>query len=324
MPSEPTFTFEGYGTAVSGFIGTAVIPTQGICVIPQTGGTAGSKTSTFNFQSAISVGETFAEALGRDVPTQETWDSSVEVHVYNCSILDVLRVEHIALRMRSSYPRRGGLPRFTLSGSKVEGLSISKIPIDIALRTEFSADPREHGFPGSVVAGIRTDAPSWDIKENVIFVPDFGQLRVAHAILTPRGMRITMLEIALSSSGFRGQIALAGGTLSGRRILENSDDPTIETSRYSDNTEVTLKMDDDDLQQVMTELRLWASSHPYPAEPFFFFMGKTLTPQQFLSEVETKSRIGITFLNILVEQADRSNQRPRQFIARAVEANKPT
>jgi hypothetical protein len=68
---------------------------------------------------------------------------------------------------------------------------------------------------------------------------------------------------------------------------------------------------------------LWASTHPSPTEPFFFFMGRTMTPQEFVVEVEKQSRIGITFLNILVEQSERSKQRPREFIARATEANSP-
>ena len=80
------------------------------------------------------------------------------------------------------------------------------------------------------------------------------------------------------------------------------------------------EFDADEMDELLTELRSWAASHPAPGEPFMAFMGRVLTPVEFLMEVESGTRIGNAFLSFLLEHSRRTDEAPWKLLQRAVEA----
>jgi hypothetical protein len=321
MAPEREFTFQGYGMAVSGFLGQEAIPAQVICGIPSAGGLTRATLSDFRLDGILSFKNADAYATGGYDDDKHAWQSTVQVAVEGCNLLDVIQADRIQLILGSTYPERGGRPLRGAFGTTIEGLRIAGKPIRVELDPSFEQNGKTH-ITGSLITRIDADSPNVRLEGNRITIPHFGTLRVADAIVTREGVQVTMLGAELESLPKRGRIDLATGMLNGHPRpfqAELSD----EKRRSRSDSDERLRMDEEELEEVLTELRLWVSSHPNPAEPFLFFMNETLSPRQFLVEVEGKSRIGVVFLNILVDQAERSKQRPRQFIARAVEANRP-
>lgn len=93
--------------------------------------------------------------------------------------------------------------------------------------------------------------------------------------------------------------------------------------------------DEDRAGPVIEALRAWAASHSTPDQPFFILMSdsrdrasetdppsRTLTPRQFLHEVEDRTELGTRFLRFVFGQADRYHIPAEAFVWRMVEANK--
>jgi hypothetical protein len=79
-----------------------------------------------------------------------------------------------------------------------------------------------------------------------------------------------------------------------------------------------------DFEGLIEELRTWAATHPKQNEPVIMLMGKSLTPHQFVREVEDQEEFGRSFLDYVRRQSEATDTRPRTFIDRAIMANKPT
>jgi hypothetical protein len=72
---------------------------------------------------------------------------------------------------------------------------------------------------------------------------------------------------------------------------------------------------------VIEDLKNWKDTNPKKDEPFLFLMGRSFTPEQFFHEVEERTEFGVSFLRFLAAQSRETNQRPRDVIRRAVDAN---
>ncbi len=81
-------------------------------------------------------------------------------------------------------------------------------------------------------------------------------------------------------------------------------------------------LDRQDFDEVMIALRDWAESHPQSKEPIFFEMGRSYTPIQFTYEVAERTDVGMGFLEYVAYQSRRTETRPRNFIDRAILANR--
>jgi hypothetical protein len=314
MPAERSFEFHGRATAISGFIGDDAIQSPVVCTIPAIGGESRTRASDLEFRNFLSIRSASASGYGR-VNKEENWQSDLGVTIEGCNIFDVVHVEKIILRLESLHYHDGEKPLRDALGTRFEGLSIAGTPVRVLLDFTLGADGRRR-VPDSLVVGIEPEPPGCRVDGNTIFIPGFGKIRLADAALTAEQMRVTMLTAEIEGP-FPARIALASGTLNGQMA-------TKEEHRAERNLDdATLRMGEEELEKVVLELRLWSNTHPAPTEPFLFFMGRTLTPVEFFAEVEKQSQIGVVFLNILVEESERSGKRPRDFIAKATEANRP-
>jgi hypothetical protein len=319
MVSTPDFVFDGYAIGLSGVVNNRKIPTQLICGIPQTGGFTSAESSNFSFDDVVSIGSVRAWASGRIVLNAGSWESSLEVRIESCQVLRLLSIDEIVLKLSSFHPLEGR-PRFSVLGSRFRNLSVAGNSVDVKMNHGSNID-LTNGHSSSLVARIE-GVPDWT-KDNVIVLPETGSFSFADTLSARSSLMVTMLTVVLDSTLFKGKLTIGSGSLGGYPIVAESAVLSRQMDDPSGNDLTEVDMNDEDLEEVVTELRLWANSHPSPDEPFLFLMGRTLTPYEFLWEVEAKSRIGIVFLRCLVEQSKRWGERPRNFIARATEATGP-
>lgn len=82
-----------------------------------------------------------------------------------------------------------------------------------------------------------------------------------------------------------------------------------------------------DYRAVVDALRTWASTHRRQNEQVIMIMGKSLTPHEFVDQIADQTNFGRSFLDYVRRQSEASEeagrfQRPRDFIDRAIQANR--
>ena len=82
-----------------------------------------------------------------------------------------------------------------------------------------------------------------------------------------------------------------------------------------------LKMDGAEIAEIVEYLNRWAAGTENDA-PFLVMMGRTLTPDEFVSEVEAATPFGSAFLNFIDEQARRCRTRPLHLVYQAIVADR--
>ena len=78
-----------------------------------------------------------------------------------------------------------------------------------------------------------------------------------------------------------------------------------------------LEMDDAEVAELVEYLRRWAAGTEND-RPFLVMMGRTLTPDEFVKEVEDGTSFGNAFLRYIDEQAQRCHIRPLNLIYQAI------
>ena len=78
-----------------------------------------------------------------------------------------------------------------------------------------------------------------------------------------------------------------------------------------------LEMDDAEVAELVEYLRRWAAGTEND-RPFLVMMGRTLTPDEFVKEVEDGTSFGNAFLRYIDEQARRCHIRPLNLVYQAI------
>lgn len=92
-------------------------------------------------------------------------------------------------------------------------------------------------------------------------------------------------------------------------------------NHFSEHDGKYFELNEEEFDGILSCISEWAFTHPKRNQPFFVQMGRTLTPVQFLDEIEKRTKFGIEFLQFIFEQARHNNEPPQQAILRAIEAN---
>lgn len=294
------------------------IPGQMMCVLPTVGGLASARIDRFAFMDTVSVGGGSASVAGQEDPSGERWATILEIHLEEVSILGQVTIDQIVLRLASSQAWTLDTRERSAAGTRMEGLRLQGRPV----RVRFD-DTLEGASHDSLVRAIEVEDHRLMIDGNVIVIPGFGKVRLADLSRKDDQVHVTMCSFEGDSAGFRGRVDLASGTLNG--YVLPAEERTIRRAVQHDVPvdRETVRMNEDELGEVMEALRTWAGTHPTPNEPFIFLMGKVLTPKEFLLEVAQRSKVGQVYLNSLAKLARQNHERPVQAVRRAVEANQP-
>lgn len=80
-------------------------------------------------------------------------------------------------------------------------------------------------------------------------------------------------------------------------------------------------MDDAETAEIVEYLNRWAAGTENDS-PFLVMMGRTLTPDEFVREVEERTPFGTGFLQFLDEHAHRCHTRPLHLVYQAIVADR--
>lgn len=80
-------------------------------------------------------------------------------------------------------------------------------------------------------------------------------------------------------------------------------------------------MNDAEVAEILEYLHRWAAGTANDG-PFLVMMGRTMTPDEFVDEVEGKTPFGSAFLGYIDEQARRCHTRPLHLVYQAIVADR--
>lgn len=220
-----------------------LVEVQGAISLPTIGGHGRAQVEDFRFNEFLSVKRGYTHVSGSSVEAEVNgkkttyFTTLVTAVAEGVNILDVFHAERIVARFASSHTLDDAEPRFTLVGSKFDGVQIggckTEVPIDAkvfekidtfeAARNEFknnadfrkiAEDPFEAGgggklpeqpLDGAILCSIvdlkkmTTTCPGVERKGHSFVIPKFGKLFLGEILLEHRRRTLTMVRFELGS-----------------------------------------------------------------------------------------------------------------------------
>jgi hypothetical protein len=309
--------------------------------LPPDGGFKHIIWNQFRIPGLLELGSAYAEGQGLYDESARTWRTEVRIAIEQGNVLDVLTFGRISARLVSSYSVDSNQPYFSVLGTVFDDLRIAGSEVQIEFDKVYGEPTRYdqllnlERFQGdrflkqadsdrpalaSLVSKVNIESESLKnivrVDGNVIYVPDFGKIRLGEIAIDPEWWMLTLIHLELEGA-FTGEIRLGNLRVSSRYDREMREEGPAEGR----DMDLSTNLDEEEEAEVRDDLNQWVNTHPRPDEPFLFFMGRSLTPVEFFREVEEKTSFGISFLRFLAEQSKEADERPRDAIRRAVDAN---
>lgn len=218
-----------------------LVEVQGASSLPTIGGHGRAQVEDFRFNEFLSVKRGYTHVSGSEQEVEvegkkkKHFTTLVTAVAEGVNILDVFHAERIVARFASSHTLDDAEPRFTLVGSKFDGVQIggckTEVPIDAALfekmdtfeaaRNEFknnaefkrmAEDPfetkeklAEQPAHGAILCSIvdlkkmKTECPGVTRKGHGFVIPEFGKLFLGETLLQHSRRTLTMVRFELGS-----------------------------------------------------------------------------------------------------------------------------
>jgi hypothetical protein len=214
-----------------------LVEVHGASSLPTIGGHGRAQVEDFRFNEFLSVKRGYTHVSGSPVEVEgkKYFTTLVTAVAEGVNILDVFHAERIVARFASSHTLDDAEPRFTLVGSKFDGVQIggckTEVTIDATLfekidtfeaaRNEFkksadfrrmAEDPFEAGdklpeppLHGAILCSIvdlkkmTTTCPGVERKGHSFIIPKFGKLFLGEILLEHSRRTLTMVRFELGS-----------------------------------------------------------------------------------------------------------------------------
>jgi|HubBroStandDraft_1064217.scaffolds.fasta_scaffold16401_4 hypothetical protein len=125
--AKKVFYYHAEANSLGGFIEKPfekIIPLQSSVSLPSVGGYATTRTHAFNFEEIVSCRSAYTRVSGSQSREDAPWSTLTTAVVEGLNILDVVTADRIVAQISADYPAYGGPPRYSLIGSRFEGLRL--------------------------------------------------------------------------------------------------------------------------------------------------------------------------------------------------------
>jgi hypothetical protein len=125
--AKSAFYYHAEANALGGFIEkpfAKIIPSQSSVSLPPVGGHATLRTASFNFEEIVSCRSAYTRVSGSQSREDGPWSTLATCVIEGLNILEVVAADRVVAQISADYPAYGGPPRFSLAGSRFEGLRL--------------------------------------------------------------------------------------------------------------------------------------------------------------------------------------------------------
>ena len=214
---------------------SATVDSQAATAISSVGGHAVSTVEGFNYRELIRIGRmsTQIAAIAEDVDEVDekgavrrarSYDTVVTCRLEGVNIFNQFTADVIVGHLSVKTDTKGRIIHFNTVGSRFEHLRVGGVPLHPECDSEytgglppkrianplfdFSAKDKEgrgtemkpdvenkNGYLTTLVSGLKSDSNLVQVKNNAIFVADFGVVYLAEYLVTPNARQLSMFRI---------------------------------------------------------------------------------------------------------------------------------
>jgi hypothetical protein len=213
------YSFRADANALGGFLREPFeknIPTLAPVSLPAVGGFAMARSEAFTFEEIVTCSSAYTRVSG-----SEHKDGSVSILVTavveGLNLLEVVTARRVVAQVSISVPTGNGPPRFSLTGSRFEGLLLAGRECRPKLnpRQEWlTHDPKSGNLLCSLIDGFE-DADPVIPRGHVGEIPGFGRITLGQLLLTPDSVQLVAIRADLGcpvSGGVTVSCVGGGGT----------------------------------------------------------------------------------------------------------------
>jgi hypothetical protein len=122
------YSIQADANALGGFLEepfAKIIPTLAPVSLPPVGGFATARSEAFNLDEIVSCSAAYTRASGTEQQADGSLSILVTAVLEGLNILEVVTAERVVTQISISIPKGDGLARFSLAGSRFEGLQLA-------------------------------------------------------------------------------------------------------------------------------------------------------------------------------------------------------
>ena len=233
------YSFRADANALGGYLEKPFeknIPTLAPVSLPAVGGFAMARSEAFTFDEIVTCSSAYTRVSGRENALDGSVSILVTAVVEGLNLLEVVTARRIVAQLSIRVPGGDGPPRFSLLGSRFEGLKLAGHsepsdaegseeslvwpdiqPIGLA---QAAAQPLQKNHPW-----VTSDLPAGEGGDNFcprvdgfygpgphrVFIPGFGRITLGQLVITPDAVRLVALRADLGCPVTGGVSICAGG-----------------------------------------------------------------------------------------------------------------
>jgi hypothetical protein len=216
-PDKKVYSFRADANALGGHLQTPFeknIPTLAPVSLPAVGGFAMARSEAFTFDEIVTCSSAYTRVSGRENTKDGVRDGSVSILVTavveDLNLLEVVTARRVVAQVSIWVPGDGKPPRFSLLGSRFEGLKLAghgRFPDvqRIGLAQAGQRDQKKNH------TWVTSDLPSGQDDDKfhlqvdgfgntgpcTVVIPGFGRITLGQLVITPDSVRLVALRADL-------------------------------------------------------------------------------------------------------------------------------
>jgi hypothetical protein len=211
------FQYHAFATGFAGQITHPfeyLIEAQAPSALSPMGGYSSNRVENFRLKEILSFRAAYTQVAGSfiDKGGRQSWDTVVTSTVEDLNIMGVVTADLIVARLSSSHGVNDDEPSILPLGSRIEGLRIAGIPVELQWKVDLYCECGTYtkARERSNADGRGTNAATIDtsIVENLsikssflrpdghaILIPQFGKIVIGQLLIDGNARQITMLQV---------------------------------------------------------------------------------------------------------------------------------
>lgn len=204
------FQYHAFATGFAGQITHPfeyLIEAQAPSALSPMGGYSSNRVENFRLKEILSFRAAYTQVAGSfiDKGGRQSWDTVVTSTVEDLKIMGIVTADFIVARLASSHGVNDPEPTILPLGSRIEGLRIAGIPVEVEWKVNAYCDrgtytkARERSDQGtiatSIVESLSMKSSFLRPEGHTIVVPQFGKIVIGQLLIDGNARQITMLQV---------------------------------------------------------------------------------------------------------------------------------
>jgi hypothetical protein len=203
------FQYHAFATGFAGQITHPfeyLIEAQAPSALSPMGGYSSNRVENFRLKEILSFRAAYTQVAGSfiDKGGRQSWDTVVTSTVEDLNIMGIVTADLIVARLASSHGVNDLEPTILPLGSRIEGLRIAGIPVDIEWKVDLYCESdtytkargtNQGTIDTSIVEKLTINSRFLRPDGHTLLIPQFGKVVIGQLLIDGNARQITMLQV---------------------------------------------------------------------------------------------------------------------------------